>query len=1111
LNVPHQLKTFLDDVLLNAISDIGEGVIVLEDSRIIYANEAFSRISGYTDDELAAFPSFFELTPPPDRSAIEEKIIVHLKEKKRSGRYETIIRRKSGIVAYLELTIHLVKAEAGTRMVSIVRDITEEKKLREALEDQDVQYKLLFQSNPNPMFIYDTDRLEILAANDSAVQKYGYSSDEFTHLSLKDLRDPKEIPDLLQKVTALKEGKSVVKESVRHRIKDGSFMEVEIMSHPIQFKGRKARVVMVYDLTGHHRAQTALQESENRLRKVVTNAPIVLIATDRNGNFTLLEGSGLGSLGLKPGQLIGKSAFELYRDNPKLIQCLRRALAGEQVVDTLEQGGIVFESHFSPVLDESGAVTGLIGTGFDVTERKRMEEVLRQRADFEKLITTLSSHFINLPPDQIEAGVKNAIQSIGEFIKVDRIFMFQQAQGRITNPSFEWRVEGLSAPEDGVSDFLLADYPWFAERIGKMDVVHVSSPDDLPAEALAEKKLLQLRGVKSIVAVPMVSAGQMIGLMTFSTIRSHKTWTDEDISLFKITGEMFAGALERKRSALAVRGSEDKFRELFNNAIDAIFLFGISEEGVPGRYLEVNDIACSKVGYSREEFLQMTPLDISTPEDLNEMGKIFKKLIQQGHTTFEKSHVTKSGLKVPVEVNAHVFTWNGQRVVQSIARDITDRKRAEETIRRQAYYDVLTNLPNRMLFKDRLEQAMKHAHRNKQMLGVIVLDLDRFKNINETLGHLLGDKLLVAVAERLLGILSESETIARFGGDEFTLLLPQVNSIEEATQHAQKIIELLAQPFKLNNHELHVTTSIGMAFYPDDGENSEILLKNAETAMYRAKEQGRNNYQLYASVMNVSAFKQLLMENSLRRALEKEEFVVYYQPQIDIKTHRIVGAEALVRWQHPDLGLVFPTEFIGLAEETGLIVPIGEWVIRKVCMESKKWQDAGHEKVCISVNLSARQFQQRDLVNTISRILNETGLDPQYLGLEITESIAMKNADFTIAALIELKKMRIHLSLDDFGTGYSSLSYLKRFPLETLKIDRSFVRDITTDPNDAAIVTAVVALAHSLKLSVVAEGVETEGQLSFLKSHECDFVQGYIFSHPLSSENFLKTVKEYSK
>ena len=303
-----------------------------------------------------------------------------------------------------------------------------------------------------------------------------------------------------------------------------------------------------------------------------------------------------------------------------------------------------------------------------------------------------------------------------------------------------------------------------------------------------------------------------------------------------------------------------------------------------------------------------------------------------------------------------------------------------------------------------------------------------------------------------------------------------MNQVDEATQHAQKIIEILAEPFKIDNHELHLTNSMGIAFYPDDGENAEVLLKNAETAMYRAKEQGRNNFQLYASVMNVSAFKQLLMENSLRRALEKEEFVVHYQPQIDLVSRQMVGVEALVRWQHPDLGLVFPTEFIGLAEDTGLIVPIGEWMIKKVCQQNKKWQDMGLPKVCISVNLSARQFQQRNLVTSITKVIAETGIDAQYVGFEITESIAMKNADFTISALMELQKMRIHLSLDDFGTGYSSLSYLKRFPLETLKIDRSFVRDIATDPNDAAIVTAVIALAHSLKLSVVAEGVETEGQ-----------------------------------
>jgi len=743
----------------------------------------------------------------------------------------------------------------------------------------------------------------------------------------------------------------------------------------------------------------------------------------------------------------------------------------------------------------------------NITEQKRMANALKQSAEFEKLITTLSSHFINLAPNLIEAGVNNAIKAIGEFIGIDRIFMFSNTNSMA--PSYSWSAPDVKETPFTSSDFDLSKYNWFPKKIKELNVLHVSSPDELPPEAGAEKALLKARGVQSIVVVPMITDGALKGWLTFSTLRAPKKWTDEDLLLFKITAEMFASVLERKSNHRALKENEDKFKELFNNAIDAIFIYKLTNDGVPGKFVEVNDVACSKLGYSRSELLDMTPLDLAVPEAVGEVSKNIKKLLLQPNLTYEKSHVSKNGMKIPMEINAHIFQWDDNKVVQAIARDITDRKRAEETIRRQAYYDVLTNLPNRTLFKDRLEQAMKNSHRNKQMLAVIVLDLDRFKNINETLGHLLGDKLLVAVSERLLGVLGENETIARFGGDEFTLLMPQVNKVEEATDHAQKIIELLMTPFKLNEHELHVTTSIGIAFYPDDGESSELLMKNAETAMYRAKDQGRNNYQLYASGMNVSAFKQLLMENSLRRALEKEEFVVYYQPQISLVTQKIIGAEALVRWQHPDLGLVFPNEFIGLAEETGLIVPIGEWIIKKVCEQSMKWQAAGYPKMCIGVNLSARQFQQLNLVPTIAKIISDTGLDPACLGLEVTESIAMKNADFTIAALNELKKMKIHLSLDDFGTGYSSLSYLKRFPLETLKIDRSFVRDITTDPNDAAIVNAVVALAHSLKLNVVAEGVETEGQLTFLKSHQCDNVQGYIFSHPLSEVNFLKFVKDY--
>ena len=1107
MNLPHQLKTFIDDVLLKAVAELGEGILVLDPPRVLYANETFCKISGFSSDELTSFDSFFDLVSEDTRKTFQEKLNHQLKSGKGFMRHEGLFRAKTGQTLQLEWTLKAFLDGGERKIVSIIRDVTEQKNLKDSLQSQDLQYKLLFQNNPQPMLIYDLEKLSVLAVNDAAIQKYGYTSEEFRSLTLRDLRDPKDLGDLMKKVDEIRSGLSVINEIVRHRLKSGEMRDVEINSHTIEFEGRKARVIMVDDITERRRAEKALNESQERLQAVVTGAPVVLFAIDKEGRFTLSEGSALKSLGLSAGQVVGSSAFDIYRDHPRIIQNLSSALSGEEVSETIEIGPSIFDVHFTPVRDPEGKITGVNGIAVEVTDRRNMEKDLHQRVEFEKLITTLSSHFINLPVSKIEEGIRNGIQAIGQFIGVDRVLMYVKNKEKFQGPVFEWDSEGVGGIPEKEGGISFAAFPWFADKLKRSEVIQLFSLEDLPPEAAAEKALLSERGVRSFVAVPMVTAGDLIGLLSFSTTRASKAWTREDLALFKITGEMFAGALVRKRNEQALVESEGKFRVLFHNAFDSIFLFGFEPDGTPGLILEANDVACGKLGYSREELLGKTFTQLFGLEEAADIPKHLQKLIQQDHLSFEKHQFAKNGLKIPVEINAHLFEWGGQRLVQAIARDITDRKRAEETIRRQAYYDPLTNLPNRMLFKDRLEQAMKQAHRNKQMLGVIVLDLDRFKNINETLGHILGDKLLVAVAERLLEVLHESETIARFGGDEFTLLLPQIQSVEEATQHAQKIIELLAAPFKISNHELHLTTSIGIAFYPEDGENAELLLKNAETAMYRAKEQGRNNYQLYASVMNVSAFKQLLMENSLRRALDREEFVVYYQPQYDIKTQTLVGAEALVRWKHPDLGLVFPTEFIGLAEETGLIVPIGEWVIRNVCAKNKQWQETGCEKVPIGVNLSARQFQQRNLVASIAQILQDTGLDAKWLGLEITESIAMKNADFTISALNELKKMKIKLSLDDFGTGYSSLSYLKRFPLETLKIDRSFVRDITTDPNDAAIVNAVVALAHSLKLNVVAEGVETETQLEFLRNNNCDFVQGYIYSHPLSEENFLKELK----
>ncbi len=438
-----------------------------------------------------------------------------------------------------------------------------------------------------------------------------------------------------------------------------------------------------------------------------------------------------------------------------------------------------------------------------------------------------------------------------------------------------------------------------------------------------------------------------------------------------------------------------------------------------------------------------------------------------------------------------------------ILEDITERIKAEEKIIHMAYYDPLTNLPNRALFNDRIALALAHAQRNRQMLAVMFVDLDRFRNINDTLGHDIGDRLVRGVTERLKNCLREGDTVARMGGDEFMLLLPGIENLQDVAKIANKISDVLKPPFFFDNHELHITASIGISLYPYDGEDPQSLLKNADTALNRAKEFGRNNYQLYTSGMNAKAGERLKLENSLRKAIEKEELLVYYQPQVDLNTFQIIGMEVLLRWQHPQNGLISPDQFIPLAEETGLIVPIGEWVLRTSCMHNKNWfsKYSGKPRL-LSVNISACQFQQHKLMKTILGVLKDTGFDPNFLELEITESILMQKDTVPMAILRELKGMGIKFSIDDFGTGYSSLSYLKRFPIDTIKIDRSFIRDCISNPDDAAIVRAIVSMAASLKLRVVAEGVETREQLEFLRTLKCDGMQGYLFSKPLPPAEF---------
>ncbi|MFQ5455075.1 MAG: EAL domain-containing protein [Nitrospirota bacterium] len=568
---------------------------------------------------------------------------------------------------------------------------------------------------------------------------------------------------------------------------------------------------------------------------------------------------------------------------------------------------------------------------------------------------------------------------------------------------------------------------------------------------------------------------------------------------------------ERKMAENALREIEEEKKRINSQ------IFRNSNEGIlitdpHANIIDVNSAFCRITGYTPEEVKGKKPgIMKSGRHDAEFYKNMWATLAETGEWQGEIWNRRKNGELYPKWLSISAVKDNKNRLTHYIGifDDITKIKKTEEHIHWLAYHDVLTNLPNRTLFQDRLQQALNQSARNKLILAVMFFDINRFKNINDTLGHHAGDKLLTNVGKRLSDCIRKVDTAARIAGDEFTIILPDIINAHSASLVAQRIIDALSMPFTVDGHEIFITVSIGITIYPFDGEGIDVLVKNANTAMYHAKQQGKNNYLFYSGKMNINDLDVLTMETELRHGLERKEFLLYYQPRVDSKTKQIIGMEALIRWRHPELGMVSPGEFIPIAEETGLIIPIGEWVLHTACEQTRSWHIAGFPSLCISVNLSGLQFKQQNLIEMIDRVLKETGLDCNCLELEITESIIMEDAESTLMKLCELKNMGIHLSIDDFGTGYSSLTYLKRFPIDILKIDQSFVRDITSDPDDSMIVQTIITMAHSLKMKVIAEGVETAEQLSFLQSHQCDEIQGYYFSRPIAAEPFTQLLQEW--
>ncbi len=810
---------------------------------------------------------------------------------------------------------------------------------------------------------------------------------------------------------------------------------------------------LVTDITERKRAEEALRESEERFRSLFESA-FDGIAIHERGVFVDVNPAFAKMFGYSESEMKGMSVLDLVAEehHDSVMQKIASGVQATYDMAMVKKDGTII---YVEAVAKEGRYEGCpvrVVAARDITERKRAEEALRESEQrFRTLAETATA----------------------------AIFIYRGTKISYANPAAE-AMCGYTREEWAAMDF------W--------DVVH---PDH--RELIRERGLTRQHGEE-------VPARYEVKILTK---KGQERWLDFTAASIEFEGKpaMLGTAFditERKRAEEALRESEERYRDLFENTSDLI-----QSVAMDGSFLYVNRAWRETLGYSEEETLSLNMFDIIHPDSRDHCITMFQRVTAgESLNRVEAEFVTKQGRSIWVEGSAFARFQDGKPVAtRGIFRDVTEHKQAEETVRHLAYHDALTDLPNRALFRDRLNLAIAQAKRSKQMVAVMLLDLDRFKMINDTAGHKQGDRLLQTVGNQLKGLVREGDTVARAGGDEFILLLPAVTGVEHAASIADRIVQSFRGVRIVAGHEFHITTSIGITIFPTDGDDAETLLRNADIAMYRAKEEGRDNSQIYSADMKAKIAERVVLESDLRHALEREEFIVYYQPQVDIRTGQIVGVEALVRWDHPDRGLVSPIEFIPVAEETGLIVELGEWVLRTACAQNKAWQEAGIPGMRIAVNVSSHQFQRRDLVQTVMQVLNETDLDPSSLEVEITESTAIQDVDHTIAVLRSLRDMGVRVAIDDFGVGHSALSYLKRFPVDVVKIDQSFVRDITIDPDDAAIVTTIITIAHDLKLSVIAEGVETEEQLAFLEKRGCDEMQGFLFSKPLPPAHLEKLLK----
>ncbi|MCG8012550.1 MAG: PAS domain S-box protein [Candidatus Thiodiazotropha weberae] len=1036
------------------------------DEKVIFVSPSIEHMTGFTPDEIIGIDAAELLYVRPE----ERNILLQLLNENGSVKgFEAELKRKDGTTWWASANVHYVKDENGTvqAVEGIVRDITEQKRIESLLHES--EQRLRFALDRSHTGGWDLNLVDHTVHRTlKHDQIFGYDSllPEWTYEMFLDHVIPVDRSDVDNNFNNSVDTKSDWNFECRIRRRDNEILWIRgAGGHELVKTGEIKRMSgIVQDITERKLAEAKLIESEKSLRTLLDTIPDLIWLKDPEGVYLSCNSHFQQFLDLSEERIIGKTDHDLfdpsiadaYHKNDKIVLDSGKVHMNEE--DAIYADGHItqMETTKTPVHAPDGSLVGVLGIGRDITERKRAESDL-----------TESERRFRATFDQAAVGIARVAPD-GHWLEVNEKLS---------------EIVGYSR-----------------EELLEKTFQDITYPDDLDADlALVKEVLSGKRKTYSMDKRYIKSSGALVWIrLTVSLVRD-----DDGEPLYFIS--VIEDIDQRKKNA--------------EKLIEAAAVFRSTGEGVTitdheGNILDVNDAFTRITGYSRDEVIGRNPRVLqSGRHDKHFYEDMWHQLLENGQWHGEIWNRSKNGTVYPeiLTISSVDPDDGGPKKYVGVFADISSLKATEARLDHLAHHDSLTGLPNRLLFRDRLIHSLASSERKGTKVAVVFLDLDRFKNINDTLGHGVGDQLLVEVSERITRITRAGDTVGRISGDEFCLVLEDLHLSIEVIPVVEKVLQIFADPFDVESHILRVSSSIGIALYPDNSKDADALLSFADAAMYEAKEAGRNTYCFYTREMTEQAQEHSFVQSALREAQDQSQFYLVYQPQIDLNTNNLVGLEVLSRWQHPTRGLIPPNMFIPVAEQSGLIRQLGAWILRTATTQARAWLDEGHEFGRVYVNVAGPQLHDAGFPELVKSCLTESGLPPERLGLEVTESFAMRASEHAFEVLSSLRDMGIELAIDDFGTGYSSLSYLKQLPVHKLKIDQSFVRDIPVDPNDMAIAEAVISMGRALNLKVIAEGVEKQEQAAFLYGKGCQEAQGYLYSRPLKPEQFEEWMAQTMK